>query len=124
LRRLSRSSSGAPELDARHVATRSTDPSGLARTTMLPNSSGVVSRPLVWTLSLELLVARIGRAPMRPTARLDVLRLDRRDDVRRRQVEADQALGAEPDAHGVVACVPKSEACADAGRAARSRPAR
>ena len=47
--------------------TRSSEPSGLARTTMLPNSSGVVSRPLVCTLNWNCCWSLIGCAPMRPT---------------------------------------------------------
>ena len=71
----------APSSTRATSRTRSTEPSGLARITMSPNCSGVVSRPCVCTLSWNCWSSAIGRAPMRPTARLHVLRLDRRDDV-------------------------------------------
>ena len=48
--------------------TLTNDPSGLARTTMAPNSSTVVSRPLVWMLSWNCWSGSAGCAPMRPTA--------------------------------------------------------
>ena len=46
---------------------RSTEPSGLARSTISPNWVEVVSRPWVCTLNWNCCSSLIGRAPMRPT---------------------------------------------------------
>ena len=46
---------------------RSTDPSGVARMTMAPNSAGVTSRPVVCRLNWNCWSLPIGRAPIRPT---------------------------------------------------------
>ena len=46
--------------------TRTTEPSGLARRTMLPNSSGRVSRPLVTSCSSNGVARSIGSLPREP----------------------------------------------------------
>ena len=69
---------------------------------MLPNSSGVVRRPWVCRLIWNCVSSLVGRAPIAADRRLHVLLLDRRDDVGRREVQADQPVGVEPDAHRVV----------------------
>ncbi len=66
--RLIVSSLAAPSSTRATSRTRSTDPSGLARSTMAPNSSGVVSRPLVCRLIWNCVSSGIGLAPTRPTA--------------------------------------------------------
>ncbi len=65
--RLSASMLAAPSSTRATSRTRSTEPSGLARTTMSPNCSGVDSRPWVCTFSWNCVVSGVGRAPMRPT---------------------------------------------------------
>ena len=67
LRRLSESMLAAPSSTRATSWMRSTEPSGLARSTMSPNCSGVTSRPWVWTLSWNCWSSSVGRAPMRPT---------------------------------------------------------
>ena len=47
---------------------RRVEPSGLARSTISPNWSGVTRRPWVWTLNWNCWSSDAGRAPMRPTA--------------------------------------------------------
>ena len=83
---------------------------------MLSNSSTEVSRPLVWMLSCKLLI--VGDRPRAdaPDRGLDVLRLDRVDDVAGGQIEAGQPVGPHPGAHGVVLRAPQCR-IADAGRA-------
>ena len=73
----------------------------MARTTTFSNSSGSVSRPLVWMLSWNW-ASPIGCAPIRPNGRLHVLAAQRIRDVGRREPERRQAVGIEPDAHAVV----------------------
>ncbi len=65
--RVSVSSFCAPISTRATSPTRSTEPSGLARSTILRNCSGVVSVPCVWTLSWNCWSLATGRAPMRPT---------------------------------------------------------
>jgi hypothetical protein len=67
LMRVSVSSFCAPISTRATSPTRSTDPSGVARSTMLRNWSGVVSVPWVCTLSWNCWSLSTGRAPMRPT---------------------------------------------------------
>ena len=67
LSRASISSFCAPNSTRATSLIRSSEPSGLARKTMLPNCSGVVSRPSVWMLSWNCCSFEIGRAPIRPT---------------------------------------------------------
>ncbi len=68
LTRLSVSSVAAPSSSRATSPIRSTLPSGLARRMILPNSSGVISRPLVCRLIWNCVAFEVGRAPMRPTA--------------------------------------------------------
>ncbi len=56
----------APSSTAATSRSRSTEPSGLARMTMLPNCSAVISRPWVCRLNWNCWLSPIGRAPMRP----------------------------------------------------------
>ena len=67
LKRASMSWFSAPSSTRATSLIRNSEPSGLARNTMLPNCSGVVSRPCVWMLSWNCCSFEIGRAPMRPT---------------------------------------------------------
>ena len=69
---------------------------------MLPNCSGGDQAAL--GLHVELELRRIAGRPRADAAhrRLHVLLLDRGDDVGRRQVQADQPVHVEPDAHRVV----------------------
>jgi hypothetical protein len=56
----------APSLTSATSRRWSTEPSGLARMTMLPNSSGVTNRPRVCRLIWNGCASSIGRAPRRP----------------------------------------------------------
>ncbi len=66
--RLRLSSFCAPSWIRATSRTRSIEPSGLARMTMLPNSSGVDRRPLVCRLIWNCVSSLVGRAPTRPIA--------------------------------------------------------
>ena len=69
-------------------------------------------------LHVELELRRIAGRARADAAhrRLHVLLLDRRDDIQRREVQADQPVHVEPDAHRIVQ--PAEQQCiADAGRA-------
>ena len=68
LRRLSVSWVAAPSSTRATSRMRRTEPSGLARTTMLANSSGVARRPLACRFIWMALPSIVGLAPMRPTA--------------------------------------------------------
>ena len=65
--RLSLSRVAAPSSTRATSRTRSTDPSGLARTRISPNSAGDVSRPFVCRLIWNCVSSLVGRAPTRPT---------------------------------------------------------
>ena len=69
-------------------------------------------------LDVELQLLIVGNRPGADAADrgLDVLRLDRADDVAGGQVEAGQPIGAHPGAHGVILRAP-DRGVADAGRA-------
>ena len=67
-KRVSRSRLAAPNSSRATSPRRSTDPSGLVRTTIFSNSATELSRPWVWMLSCSCCSFEIGRAPMRPTA--------------------------------------------------------
>ncbi len=67
-RRLWVSIDWAPSSTRATSRTRSVEPSGSARMMMLPNSSGVTSRPMVWMFIWICWVSGIGWAPIRPTA--------------------------------------------------------
>ena len=69
---------------------------------MFSNSSVVIEAARRGHGVGELLVLGRGRAADPPGRRLEVLLLDRRDHVGRRQPELGQLVGLEPDAHAVV----------------------
>src|SRR5258708_7687032 len=101
LRRPSTSWFWAPRSTRATSRTRSSDPSGLARNTMLPNCSGVV-RALRLHVQLDLLVSA-DRACADPAGRrLPVLRLDRGDHIGRGQLQIVEPLGVKPDAHRII----------------------
>ena len=66
--RLSLSSFCEPSSTRATSRMRRVEPSGLARSTMSPNWSGVARRPWVCTLNWNCCWSGAGRAPMRPTA--------------------------------------------------------
>ena len=77
----------APSSTRATSRTRSSEPSGLARNTILPNCSGVVRRPCVCTFNWNCW-SSADRACADPAdRRLHVLRLDRRDDIGRGQLQ-------------------------------------
>ena len=63
---------------------------------------GAGEAPLGLQVDLELRVVAGGPRAHAPNRRLHVLLLDRRHDVRRREVQADEPVRVEPDPHGVV----------------------
>ena len=69
---------------------------------MFSNSAGSVSRP--WVCEVELEQRIVGHRLRADPAdrRLDVLRLERGDDVGRRQLEARQPVDVEHDPHRIV----------------------
>ena len=68
LKRLWRSCDLAPVSTRATSLTLMTEPSGLARRTIWPNSSGVVSRPVVLMVSWTCCWSSTGAAPSRPSA--------------------------------------------------------
>ena len=94
---------------------RTVEPSVLARSTMLPNCSTVVSWPLTTTVAVIGLAGDVRQVADRARRDLRVLRADRGVDVGRRQVEADQLGRIDPDAHRALGA--EQLRLADAGHA-------
>ena len=78
-------------------------PSGVARTTMSPNSSSVVSRPWVLIESWKVVSRWRRRRAEHAGRHLHVLFADDADDVRRGQMPRRQAIRIEPHPHAVFA---------------------
>ena len=121
--RLRSAYSSAPSSTRPTSRTRVICPSGVARTTMSPNSSSVVSRPRALTESWNVRVDGRRRRAEDAGGHLHVLLADRADDVGRRQLPRRQAIRIEPDAHAVLAGAEHLRA-ADAGECAPVRPSR
>ena len=102
LKRASMSWFWAPSSTRATSLIRNSEPSGLARNTMLPNCSGVVSRPLRLDVQLELLLVRDRPRADAADRRHHVLRLDRGDHIGRGQLQVVETLGVEPDPHRVI----------------------
>src|SRR3989337_2032092 len=82
--------------------TRTRDPLGRARTITAPNSSGVLSRPLVVTGKVSR-VARRARPPSQPARRIGgALLSNRRGDVLDRDAQLGHLVGIERKQHGEV----------------------
>ena len=83
---------------------------------MLPNCSGVVSRPCVCMFIWNCWSLPIGRAPMRPTAACTFCALIALTMSAAVSLQIVEALGVEPDAHRIV-LLAEQEGLADPGRA-------
>ena len=81
---------------------RTNEPSGSARSTTFPNSSTLASRPFGLDRQLELLVRQCRLRADTADRGLDILALERGDDVTGRHRVTGQPLRRDPDAHAVV----------------------
>ena len=82
---------------------RTIEPSSLRRTMISSNSAAFSSRPLTRDRELERLPRRHRLAADLAGGGLEVLLLDRLDDLGRRDLHVRQAVRVEPDPHRVLA---------------------
>ena len=90
------------ELDARDVAHAQDRTVGIGADDDIAECCRRDQAPLGLQVELELLVVADRPRADAADRRLHVLRLDGGDDVVRRQVQADQPVGVEPDPHRIV----------------------
>ena len=103
------------EIDPGDVADAQKRTVGIGAQNDIAELLGRGQAPLRLDVHLELLVVADRARPDAADRRLDVLRLDCRDDVGRRQLEIVQSFGVEPDAHRIVELA-EEERLADPGR--------